>query len=100
QLAGREARVILASREASRAEAAAKKVGHGAGWVALDITDPKSVEAAARTLGQQYERLDVLVNNSAILLDHYGSILDLKPEMLRETLETNVVGTLRVTQAL
>jgi NAD(P)-dependent dehydrogenase (short-subunit alcohol dehydrogenase family) len=100
QLAGRDAQVILAGREASRAEAAAKKVGHGAGWVALDITDPKSVEAAARTLGQQYERLDVLVNNSAILLDHYGSILDLKPEMLRETLETNVVGTLRVTQAL
>ncbi len=69
-------------------------------WVQLDITDAPSVQAAARTLSQRHGRLDVLVNNSAILLDHYGTLIDLKPETLLETLATNVVGTLRVTQAM
>jgi len=92
-LVERGARVTLASREAARAEAAARKIG--AAWVQLDITDPASVDRAARSL----DRLDVLVNNSAILLDHYESLLQLEPETLRATLETNVVGTLRMSQA-
>jgi NAD(P)-dependent dehydrogenase (short-subunit alcohol dehydrogenase family) len=100
QLSERGAHVIIGSREASRAEAAAKKLGRGVGWVQLDITEQTSVDAAARTLGERFEHLDVLVNNSAILLDHYEDLLELKPETLRETLETNVVGTLRITQAL
>lgn len=92
-LAKRGAQVIIGSRDARRAEAAAKKIG--CAWVQLDVTDQGSVERAAGSL----ERLDVLVNNAAILLDHYESLLELRPEMLRETLETNVVGALRMAQA-
>ncbi|MEX1118414.1 MAG: SDR family NAD(P)-dependent oxidoreductase, partial [Terrimicrobiaceae bacterium] len=42
----------------------------------------------------------VLVNNSAILLDHHGSLLELSPDTLRETLETNLIGTFRVSLAV
>jgi NAD(P)-dependent dehydrogenase (short-subunit alcohol dehydrogenase family) len=100
QLSERGVQIIIASRHAARAEAAAQTLGGSASSVQLDITDPASVVAAARTLSKQHERLDVLVNNSAVLLDHYENLLELKPETLRETLETNVVGTLRITQAL
>jgi len=99
-LSQRNVQVIIASRDAQRAEAAAEKIGHGAASVALDVTDPASVSAAAKTIRAKFGRLDILVNNSAILLDHYESLTDLKPEMLVETFATNVAGTLRVTQAL
>jgi NAD(P)-dependent dehydrogenase (short-subunit alcohol dehydrogenase family) len=99
QLAARGAQVIIGSRDGQRAAEAAAHVGGGAGSVALDITEQASVDAAAKQIGQQFGRLDVLANNSAILLDHYQSLLELKPEVLLETLNTNVVGTLRVSQA-
>lgn len=92
-LVKRGARVVIASRDAQRAEASARKIG--CAWVQLDITDQKSVDRAVASL----DRLDVLVNNSAILLDHHASPLRLKPETLRQTLETNVIGTMRISQA-
>jgi NAD(P)-dependent dehydrogenase (short-subunit alcohol dehydrogenase family) len=99
QLAARGAQVVLASRDGARATTAAEKIGSGAASLELDITDQASVDAAVKHITQQFGRLDVLANNSAILLDHYQSLLELKPEVLLETLNTNVVGTLRVSQA-
>lgn len=99
QLAARGAQVIIASRDGARAAEAAARVGDGACGVALNITDQASVDAAVKQIEEQFGRLDVLANNSAILLDHYQSLLELPPEVLLETLNTNVVGTLRVCQA-
>ena len=100
QLALRGARVIIGSRDAKRAKTAAAKVGNDAEALQLDITNQSSVDHAVRTLDQRHRHLDVLINNGAILLDHYESLDQLKPETLRETLETNVIGTLRLTQAM
>jgi NAD(P)-dependent dehydrogenase (short-subunit alcohol dehydrogenase family) len=97
ELVNRGARVVIGSRDAIRAAAAACNLGCDA--VPLDITDQQSVNAAVALLKERYGHLDVLVNNGAILLDHYSNLINLKPEMLRETLETNLIGTLRVTQA-
>ena len=99
QLATRGAQVIIASRDGTRAAEVATKVGNGSGSVVLDITDQVSVQAAVKQIEERFGRLDVLANNSAILLDHYQNLLELKPEVLLETLNTNVVGTLRVSQA-
>jgi len=98
QLAARGAQVIIASRDGTRAAEAATKVGSNVAGVALDITDQASVQAAMKQIKAQFGNLDVLANNSAILLDHYQNLLELKPEVLLETLNTNVVGTLRVCQ--
>ncbi len=99
QLATRGAQVVVASRDGKRAAEAATQIGSGVSSVTLDITDQASVEAAVKQIEEQYGRLDVLANNSAVLLDHYQGLLQLKPEVLLETLNTNVVGTLRVSQA-
>lgn len=97
-LSSRGARVIISSRDPQRAGMAAAELGGGS--IPLDLTDPASVAAAAETIKARHGRLDVLVNNSAVLLDHYDNLLELRPEVLLETFNTNVVGTLRLTQAL
>lgn len=97
QLAARGAKVIIGSRDAQRAAEAAAKLGVSS--VEIDITGPASIDAAVKQIEHQHGRLDVLANNAAILLDHYQSLMELKPEVLLDTLNTNVVGTLRVSQA-
>lgn len=99
QLVARGAHVIIGSRDEGRAAAAAAKIGRDASSVALDITDNASVEAAAAQIDKQFGRIDVLANNSAIVLDHYQSLLDLTPEVLLQTLDTNVVGAFRMSLA-
>ncbi|MFK3669443.1 SDR family NAD(P)-dependent oxidoreductase [Leifsonia aquatica] len=66
----------------------------GALPVQLDVTDQASVDAAIASL----PRLDVLVNNAGILGRSFG-VDDLDAAAIREVLETNVVGIVRVTQA-
>ncbi len=99
QLTARGARVILTSRDAARAEAAAARLGAQSAGLGLDPADSGSVNQAMARISQDYGRLDVLVNNSATLLDHYGNLLELDPDVLTETFRTNVTGTLRLTRA-
>ena len=98
ELSTRGARVIVSARDFGRAEKAAD--GVGATPLLLDVTNGHSISAAADAIRGTFGRIDVLVNNAAILLDHYASIETLTPDVLRETMETNVIGTLRVTQAM
>jgi NAD(P)-dependent dehydrogenase (short-subunit alcohol dehydrogenase family) len=92
QLADRGARIIISSRNAARAEAAANTFGGPALSVALDLTNPSCTEAAAEAVERHAGHLDVLVNNTAVLLDHEG-LMSLPPDILRERLETNVIGS-------
>jgi NAD(P)-dependent dehydrogenase (short-subunit alcohol dehydrogenase family) len=80
-----------------RAEAAA------AGWTLatppLDVTSDASVGAAvAALLAETAGRIDVLVNNAGYYL--VGAVEETAPDELRDQLETNVVGVLRVTRAV
>jgi NAD(P)-dependent dehydrogenase (short-subunit alcohol dehydrogenase family) len=100
QLAARGATVIIASRELERAEAAARAIGAPAEAVQLDITDDSSLRSVAEEIARRHGRLDVLVNNSGVLLDESATLQGLSPEILRETLETNLIGTFRVTLAM
>src|SRR5258706_15321045 len=98
QLAARGANVIVASRDLARAETAARKIGGMTGAIQLDITDESSLGRAAELLRQRHGRLDVLANNSGVLLDGDRPLAAVQPQTLRDTLETNLVGTFRVTQ--
>lgn len=75
--------------------------GHAIETHQLDVTDDASVVTLRDWLAERFGRVDVLVNNAGILIDrHSTSVLELPLAVLRETLETNLIGTLRVTQAL
>jgi NAD(P)-dependent dehydrogenase (short-subunit alcohol dehydrogenase family) len=44
-------------------------------------------------------KLDVLINNAAIIADGDQDVLTIKPEIVARTIETNALGALRVSQA-
>lgn len=98
QLAGCGWRVFLAARKREAGEKAAAQIA-GAELVVMDVADEASVAEAAREVAGKAERLDVLVNNAGIVLDWNGGVSDLSAATLRETLETNLLGPLRVAQA-
>jgi NAD(P)-dependent dehydrogenase (short-subunit alcohol dehydrogenase family) len=56
--------VYIGVRHRGRGDAAASELG--ARFVQLDVTDDASVESALRQIGEQEDRLDVLVNNAGI----------------------------------
>ena len=60
--------MLLGGRDLALGEAAAalRAGGHDARSLALDVTDPASVPAAAAPSTDQYGRLDILVNNAGI----------------------------------
>lgn len=99
QLAARGAHVIISARDLPRAEEAARRLGENASSLALDITDSRSIKSAAAHVAKRHEQLDVLVNNAGILLDDGDDLLSLSVDVLRATLETNLLGTFEVAKA-
>ncbi|MET8413825.1 SDR family oxidoreductase [Streptomyces sp. NPDC005195] len=100
-------RVGVAARDDTRRETAVEKLRAGgvdAFGVPLDVTDDRSVADAAELVERRAGRLDVLVNNAGIsgemgpgwLQD--PTALDL--DVVRTVVETNVIGVIRVTNAM
>ncbi len=106
QLAKKQFQVVLTSRDEAKGKAAAEQLRAEELAVInypLDVTSLESVEQVAQFVQAKFGRLDVLVNNAGVLLDYRdsdGSVFNLKLETLRETMETNLYGPLRLCQAL
>jgi NAD(P)-dependent dehydrogenase (short-subunit alcohol dehydrogenase family) len=103
QLAAAGQHVVLGSRNAAAAEAAARSLAAGGLDVephALDVTDEESVRALADHVERALGGADVLVNNAGLLLDENGDVLDVDVQRFRDCMETNVYGPLRLTQAV
>jgi NAD(P)-dependent dehydrogenase (short-subunit alcohol dehydrogenase family) len=103
QLAATGDTVILTARDESKAVAAAEALAGAGGTVVarqLDVTDPASAAALAEFVGTRFGRLDVLVNNAAIHYDTQQQAGAADLTIVREALETNLIGAWRVTEAL
>lgn len=67
--------------------------------IELDVADPASVDAAARTLIARYPTLNVLINNAGVMpFDDAGAALD--DAVSRGLIDTNLLGPIRLTSAL
>jgi len=102
QLAGAGFIVLLTARDARKANAAADAL-RSAGRVdplVMDVDDANSIANAAAEVANQYERLDVLINNAGINYDTWETVenADINGTVI-ETITTNLLGPWRVCQA-
>lgn len=106
QLAKQGFKVILTSRDEDKGKAAADKLQSenlDVIFHRLDITSDESTQKLAEYIREQFGKLDVLVNNAGIYLDDkvgVNSVFNTKIDTVKQTMETNLYGALRVTQAL
>lgn len=93
---------IIGARNLEQGEEVAANLraeGHKATFVPLDLQSQQSVEAAVATIDREFGRLDVLVNNAAVLLDQNKPPLN-KWDLFYTTQVTNVVGPAALTEGL
>lgn len=111
-LVGHGYTVLVGSRDIGRGQVAAEEIGPGAHALQLDVTDRASIDAAAKRVGEEFRRLDVLVQNAAISNTNArpGQTIEahaaenrpsnVSLEEVRTVWETNVFGVLAVYQAM
>ncbi|GAA3335774.1 SDR family oxidoreductase [Amorphoplanes nipponensis] len=95
--------VGVGARDDARREAAVDKLRAGgvdAFGVPLDVTDDASVAAAARLVEERAGRLDALVNNAGITGGRPQEPTRVDLGTIRTVVETNVLGVIRVTNAM
>ncbi len=90
---------MLGSRDLAKGETAARELTGEVHPRQLDVTDPQSVERLRQAVESDFGRLDVLVNNAAILYDTWQRVTDADLAVVHEALETNLFGVWRLCQA-
>lgn len=84
-----------------RERQAAESLRHVGGAVTalpLDVGDETSVLDLAAWVRRDFGRVDVLVNNAAVLLHEGDDTLTIPVAAYRDSLETNFLGPLRLCQ--
>jgi NAD(P)-dependent dehydrogenase (short-subunit alcohol dehydrogenase family) len=102
QLALQGFTTILGARDAQKGGDAAGPLQQGGLKVIpvqLDVTDQQSIDAAKRFVEEQFGKLDVLVNNAAILYDEWQRAENANLDTVREAFETNTLAAWRMCQA-
>ena len=102
QLALQGFTAILGARDAQKGDEAARSLRQGSLGVVpvqLDVTDQQSIDVAKLMVEERFGKLDVLVNNAAILYDEWQRAENANLETVREAFETNTLGAWRMCQA-
>jgi NAD(P)-dependent dehydrogenase (short-subunit alcohol dehydrogenase family) len=96
--------VLVAARGGAHvgdtAAAALRELGVEATYLALDVTDPASIAAAAERVDAEFGRLDILVNNAGINDPEDGRPSVAALEAIERVWRVNFLGAVAVTQAM
>ena len=101
QLARLGLTVILSARDFTKGEVAAKQLverGLDVIFYELDVLNQSHMNRITHQIEQRFGRLDVLVNNAAILYDTWQSTLNANLEVVNQALTTNLFGPWRLSQ--
>jgi short-subunit dehydrogenase len=96
----RGAKVVLLSRDVTRAEAARQRIGRldQTKALACDVRRPEEIEQVVSATVGQFSRIDVWVNNAGHGLR--DSVAHMDREQYRQMFETNLFGTISAMQAV
>jgi NAD(P)-dependent dehydrogenase (short-subunit alcohol dehydrogenase family) len=99
QCAARGDTVLLGARDLVTGERAARELRGQVRAVRLDVTDADGLAALAKDVAATEGRVDVLVNNAAVHYDTWQTSATADLAVVREALETNVLGAWQTTLA-
>ena len=102
QLARTEVKVILTARNQEKGNKAKEKLqneGLDVVFCQMDVTSEESVQRAADYVMGNFGKLDILINNAGIGGDHDNLVLQVNIDRIKEILDTNTFGPLRVCKA-
>jgi 3-oxoacyl-[acyl-carrier protein] reductase len=92
------ARVAVAGRDQSRADAVAAEIGGGAQGFACDIADTAQVAAMVERVEQAFGSIDILVNNAGLTRDNI--LLRLKDDDWDAVINANLRGAFATIRAV
>ncbi|MCH7954978.1 MAG: SDR family oxidoreductase [Candidatus Marinimicrobia bacterium] len=95
--------VILTARNTKKGLDATEKLkdeGLDLKFHQLDILDSDSIENFYQTMVNDFGKLDVLINNAAILFEPINSGLSADLQEIKDTIETNVYGAVVLCQKI
>ncbi len=102
QLAQLGLKVLLGARDLSKGQPAAYQLSEkdslDVKFYQLDVSDQNSISNVARKVDQEFGRLDVLINNAAILYDPWQKAVNADLEIVNDALRTNLFGPWRLSQ--
>lgn len=99
QLAQLKHKVILTARDSAKGKEAVDRLiseGLEVYFQLLDVTDEVSIKQAAGQVKAQFGKVDVLINNAAVLFRDDQSLAEGTVEVFHKTMLTNVVGPIQV----
>ena len=103
QLAASGCTVLLGARNQALGEEAAARLaaeGLDVRYLAIDLTDPATIAAAASRIEADFGRLDILVNNAGIATPGDGPPSASSLDAIERTLRVNFMGHVAATQAM
>ena len=101
QLAVKNIKVILSARNRESGQGAVHTLneqGFDVTFYPLDVTSESDIINVMKFIDKSFGRLDILINNAAILIDEQESALTIQTNMMRSVMESNLYGPLRLCQ--
>lgn len=93
--------VVITGRSQKGVQKASEELNKlGAGeaiGIVSDVRDAASLRSAVKIIMDKWGKLDVLIANAGV--GHFGSIMDITPELWNETIDINLTGVFNSVQA-
>ncbi len=89
--------ILLGCRDLSAGTEVANQIGQNVEAVELDLSDRQTLSMHIEGIKQRYPRVDVLINNAAVLND--GKFLDISDDKFDQTIRVNVVAVYELIRA-